>query len=110
MPPSVASSGFSFRPVESEIDFVIISVSSPSLLINDLALISSVKLQEAFFSLEKTSSIFFLSQSIIDSAVCSSLNLILIVAFANSGITLCAELPTSNVGTCMEVGRKYSFP
>ena len=88
MPPSVASSGFSFRPVESEIDFVIISVSSPSLFINDLALISSVKWHEAFFSLEKTSSIFFLSQSISDSAVCSSLNLILTVALASSGITL----------------------
>ena len=87
-----------------------ISVSSPSLLINDLALISSLKWQEAFFSLVKTSSILFLSQSISDSAVCSSLNQILIVALASSGITLCAELPTSNVGTCIELGRKYSFP
>ena len=72
--------------------------SSPSLFINDLALISSVKWHEAFFSLETTSSIFFLNQSISDSAVCSSLNLILIVALASSGITLWAELPTSNVG------------
>ena len=31
------------------------------------------------------------------------------MALANSGITLCAEFPTSKVGTCKEVGRKYSL-
>ena len=110
VPPSVASSGFSFLPVDSEIAFVIMSVNSPFLFRKDLALISSVKLHDVFFWLENTSLIFSFNQSIKDSAVCWSLKRMLIVALAYSGITLCAGLPTSKVATCTDVGKKNSLP
>ena len=44
------------------------------------------------------------------SPVCILLKRILIVALANSGIIFAAGLPTSIVGICTELGKKYSFP
>ena len=110
MPPSVASSGSSFLPVAWEIDLDIILLNWPGLFKNDRALISWRTLQVAFILLVKTVSILSSIHSIRVSAVCRSLKRIFIVAFANSGITLWAVLPTSKVGICILVGKKNSLP
>ena len=67
-------------------------------------------MQLAFSNLEKIVSILLSIQFIRESDECISLNLILTVALANSGITFWTGLPISIVAIWTDVGKKFSLP